>query len=91
MAETLHDRLRALTVGNEGGLIVVPVEDMLWLLDKFPPPEVTTEWGHLSPWGFSANHDRETAETIVKNMRRAGHEASLAWRGKTKWQVHDGD
>ena len=51
---------------------------------------VTTEWGTRTPWGDSATKDRETAEGIVKNMKSAGHDAEVIWRGVTAWVPQDG-
>lgn len=45
----------------------------------------STEWGVLSPWGCNAVDDRHQAESIVRNMRDAGHAASVVWRGVTQW------
>ncbi|AXH44420.1 hypothetical protein PP356_gp40 [Arthrobacter phage MargaretKali] len=44
-----------------------------------------TEWGVLSPWGCNPSKSRETAEAVAANMRKAGHEASVVWRGVTEW------
>lgn len=50
--------------------------------------EFATEWGVKSAWGCAASVNRETAATVVRNMKEAGHEASLIWRGVTAWH-HD--
>jgi hypothetical protein len=47
--------------------------------------DFATEWGVKSPWGLDAAKDRDTAATIVANMRSGGHEASVIWRGVTEW------
>lgn len=44
-----------------------------------------TEWGVKSKWGLDASKDRETAESVVTNLRAAGHEACVIWRGVTEW------
>lgn len=51
---------------------------------------VATEWGVASPWGCSAVEDKDSAETIVKNMGEAGHKAQVMWRGVTPWVPQDG-
>lgn len=49
-----------------------------------------TEWGVDSPFGGpGAVSDLASAETMVKNMRKAGHEAKVVWRGVTDWQDKD--
>lgn len=48
-------------------------------------PDFKTEWGVKSPWGCDASKDRETAESVAGNMRDAGHEATVVWRGVTEW------
>jgi len=52
---------------------------------------VSTEWGVRSPWGDDAAKDKDTADTIVKNMRSGGHDAEVIWRGVTPWIVKDGE
>lgn len=50
--------------------------------------EFKTEWGVNSPWGCSASESYQNAYVQVRNMREAGHEASIIWRGVTEWH-HD--
>jgi hypothetical protein len=50
--------------------------------------DFSTEWGVKSPWGLDAAKDRDTAANIARNMRDAGHDASIIWRGVTEWH-HD--
>lgn len=66
-------------------------EDELELVTTPPamPGIVATEWGVRSPWGDGASTDCEAARVTVKNMREAGHEASVIWRGVTEWQVKE--
>lgn len=51
---------------------------------------VSTQWGVRSPWGDDAAKDKDTAQTIVKNMKSAGHDAEVVWRGVTPW-ITEGD
>jgi len=44
-----------------------------------------TEWGVSSPWGFNPSDDYVAAAAVVRNMRAAGHDASIVWRGVTPW------
>jgi len=44
-----------------------------------------TEWGVKSPWGCDASKDRDAAELVAKNMRAAGLDATVIWRGVTEW------
>lgn len=89
--QTLHERITNLAAAADGGVVVIAAEDLMWMVKTFPPPAVTTEWGYRCPWGSYPAEDRETAATIVKNMRTAGHDAALLWRGNTDWQVEDDD
>lgn len=53
------------------------------------PEHVTTEWGVNSPWGFHPTADQAAARRTVHNMREAGHEATVVWRGITAWQEEE--
>lgn len=48
-----------------------------------------TEWGVASPWGTSAVEDYRSAETIVRNMKEAGHKATVVWRAVSPWQKQE--
>lgn len=50
--------------------------------------DFSTEWGVLSPWGANPSKSYSDAFSIVRNMREAGHDASIIWRGVTEWH-HD--
>ena len=50
-----------------------------------------TEWGVSSPWGFSIATDYIEAAAVVRNMRAAGHDASVVWRGTTPWHYEFND
>jgi hypothetical protein len=47
--------------------------------------DFVTEWGVKSPWGCNPATSQESAARIVHNMRDAGHEAAIVWRGVTDW------
>lgn len=47
--------------------------------------DFATEWGVKSPWGCHMAASRDAALTTAANMREAGHEASVIWRGVTEW------
>lgn len=51
---------------------------------------VSTEWGVRSKWGDSDVGSKEDAQKIVKNMKSAGHDAEVVWRGVTPW-IAEGD
>ena len=51
----------------------------------------STEWGVISPWGTHPASDREAATTTARNMRTAGHDARIVWRGVTNWLTDDAD
>ena len=57
--------------------------------------EFATEWGVA--WSLPESHgtdalrDRQTAERMVKNMKSAGHEARIVWRGITPWHEAETD
>ncbi len=44
------------------------------------------EWGYASPWGMDPAKDKETAEQIVENMKKAGHHAWVIKRLVSDWQ-----
>lgn len=48
-----------------------------------------TEWGVKDPWGTHAVERLDVAITIASNMRAAGHDARVVWRGVTDWQDAD--
>ncbi len=50
--------------------------------------DFTTQWGVKSTWGCSAAGSYQEAVKQVVNMRAAGHEASIIWRGVTEWHHH---
>jgi len=56
-----------------------------------PEQEFSTEWGVKSPWGCERVASYEMAVTIAANMRTAGHEASIVWRGITPWHYEFSD
>lgn len=46
------------------------------------------EYGVASPWGCSAVENFEAAQTIVKNMKQAGHKAKVMERQVSRWQEY---
>jgi hypothetical protein len=48
--------------------------------------DVKTEWGVHSPWGKDPSISQGSAQTMVKNLKFSGYEASVVWRGVTDWQ-----
>lgn len=90
MKRTLHDAISELARLAEGGVQVIPADDLQTLVDKHPPPAFTTEWGVAwelpgdrgTSWGLT----REGAGKMTYNMRSAGHQARVVWRGVTDAQ-----
>lgn len=55
--------------------------------------EFHTEWGVDSSWGTDGIRGSETAHgtalEIASNIRSAGHEAHVVWRGVTGWHKEE--
>lgn len=54
--------------------------------------ERSTEWGVKDPWGMHPVAEGfEKSRQMVKNMRQAGHQAQIIWRGVTRWMAFGSD
>ncbi|WP_159702758.1 hypothetical protein [Arthrobacter sp. 18067] len=93
MQRTLHDVLTEILDDAEGGVVVIPADDLADLVAKHPPAQLQTEWGVA--WSLPEAHGTsqldslETAEAMTANLADAGHEARVVWRGTTDWRNRD--